>query len=65
MARESRQHTPGGEDKVQTDHDDDPITVEEVRKIAERKLPQNVYDYYASGSDDQLAVCRNARAFDR
>lgn len=44
---------------------EDPITVTEVMHIAKRKLPGNVFDYYSSGADDELAVARNIKSFDR
>ncbi|KAL1305505.1 hypothetical protein AAFC00_002377 [Neodothiora populina] len=44
---------------------EDPITISEVASIAQRKLPSNVYDYYACGSDEQQALRRNVREFDR
>jgi hypothetical protein len=42
-----------------------PITIDELEAIAKTKLPQNVYDYYACGSDDQKCLRRNRSAFDR
>jgi (S)-2-hydroxy-acid oxidase len=42
-----------------------PITIDELESIAKQKLPQNVYDYYACGSDDQKCLRRNLSAFDR
>jgi (S)-2-hydroxy-acid oxidase len=42
---------------------DDPITVSEVEELARRRLPKNVYDYYACGADDQYALTRNIDAF--
>jgi (S)-2-hydroxy-acid oxidase len=42
-----------------------PITIDELEFIAKQKLPQNVYDYYACGSDDQKCLRRNRDAFDR
>lgn len=47
------------------EHATKPITIEDLETIARRKLPQNVYDYYASGSDDQNCLRRNREAFDR
>lgn len=43
----------------------DPITVDQVEYIARQKLPSNVYNYYACGADDQTAIERNRRDFDR
>ena len=42
-----------------------PITIDELEAIAKQNLPQNVYDYYACGSDDQKCLRRNRSAFDR
>jgi len=42
-----------------------PITIDELEAIAKQKLPSNVYNYYASGSDDQKCLKRNCDAFDR
>lgn len=42
-----------------------PITVDELEAIAKKKLPQNVYDYYSCGADDQKCLRRNRDAFDR
>ena len=44
---------------------EDPITIAEITYIAKRKLPKQVWDYYASGSDEEVAVARNKTAFDR
>ncbi|KAM0707840.1 hypothetical protein Q7P35_004489 [Cladosporium inversicolor] len=41
-----------------------PITIDELELIAKQELPQNVYDYYACGSDDQKCLRRNRSAFD-
>lgn len=44
---------------------EDPITIAEIADIAKRKLSKQVWDYYASGSDEEVAVARNKTAFDR
>ncbi|KAL0262778.1 hypothetical protein SLS55_001751 [Diplodia seriata] len=44
---------------------DDPITVDEAARIAKTRLPGHVWDFYACGSDDEKAVQRNFKAFDR
>ena len=44
---------------------EDPITIAEITYIAKRKLPKQVWDYYASGADEEVAVTRNKSAFDR
>ncbi|KAH8429194.1 alpha-hydroxy acid oxidase [Aspergillus melleus] len=42
-----------------------PLTVTEVEQIARDKLPKHIYEFYASGSDEQKALVRNEKAFDR
>jgi hypothetical protein len=42
-----------------------PITIDELEVIAKESLPQNVYEYYACGSDEQKCLRRNRTAFDR
>jgi hypothetical protein len=42
-----------------------PITVMEIEEIARKKLPDNVYNYYACGADEQKAMARNSYAFDK
>jgi (S)-2-hydroxy-acid oxidase len=42
-----------------------PITIDELEVIARQTLPQNVYDYYACGADDQKCLKRNRSAYDR
>lgn len=43
----------------------DPLTIAEVRRIAKERLSRHVWDYYVSGSDDQLSVARNASIYDK
>lgn len=50
---------------IMAEDNSNPITIDELEAIAKQKLLQNVYDYYASGSDDQKCVRRNRKAFDR
>ena len=50
---------------AKTNAKEDPITIDEFEQIARSKLPGNVYDYYASGSDQQKALKRNYTAYDR
>lgn len=40
-----------------------PITLDEVESLAKTKLPKYIYDFYASGSDEQEALARNRDAF--
>jgi (S)-2-hydroxy-acid oxidase len=44
---------------------EDPLTVIEIEQIAQKKLSKNVWEYYACGSDDQLALARNAEVYNR
>jgi (S)-2-hydroxy-acid oxidase len=44
---------------------EDPITIAEITTIAQKKLPKQVWDYYASGADEERTLKRNANAFDR
>jgi (S)-2-hydroxy-acid oxidase len=44
----------------------DQITnVMEYQEIARQKLPKVVYDYYASGAEDQWTLKENRNAFSR
>ncbi|KAJ5713127.1 Succinate-semialdehyde dehydrogenase [Penicillium malachiteum] len=42
----------------------DPITIEQVELLARQKLPSQVYDYYASGANDQRVKDSNTAEFD-
>ncbi|KAJ5719289.1 hypothetical protein N7493_007744 [Penicillium malachiteum] len=42
----------------------DPITIGQVELLARQKLPSQVYDYYASGADDQRVKDSNTADFD-
>lgn len=42
-----------------------PFTVADLEVIAKSKLPEQVWDYYVSGADEQTSIRRNRRAFDR
>ncbi|KAK2748057.1 hypothetical protein FQN55_004608 [Onygenales sp. PD_40] len=44
---------------------EDPITIAELAVLAQKKLSKQVWDYYASGADEEKAVRRNQNAFDR
>ena len=39
--------------------------VTEYEKLAKEKLPKMVYDYYASGAEDQWTLKENSEAFSR
>lgn len=39
--------------------------VSEYQAIAKEKLPKMVYDYYASGAEDQWTLAENRNAFSR
>lgn len=43
----------------------DPITIAEVAAIAQKNLLPNVWNYYECGADEQQALDRNTRDFDR
>ena len=42
-----------------------PLTIAEFEVIAKSRLPEQVWDYYVSGSDEQKSIKRNRRAFER
>lgn len=39
--------------------------VTEYQALAKEKLPKMVYDYYASGAEDQWTLAENRNAFSR
>src|SRR6478735_4125533 len=41
------------------------LSVDDVERLARRRVPGAVWDYVAGGSDSELAMRRNADAFDR
>lgn len=41
------------------------MNVSEYEVIAKEKLPKMVYDYYASGAEDQWTLKENRNAFSR
>ena len=51
--------------ELEKTHKEDPITIAEIEAIAKRKLRPEVFDYYACGSDDQIAIRENVEVFDR
>jgi (S)-2-hydroxy-acid oxidase len=42
-----------------------PLTLHEVELAGKAKLPKHIYEFYASGSDDEEALRRNVEAFNR
>jgi (S)-2-hydroxy-acid oxidase len=51
---------------IDGESEDDPITINELQEIARRKLPKkNFYEYYECGADDQVALGKNRKDFDR
>jgi (S)-2-hydroxy-acid oxidase len=42
-----------------------PITVEEIRALAQKRLPAYVWRYYVDGADDQLTTLRNEEVYKR
>lgn len=41
------------------------VNVAEYEELARQKLPKMVYDYYASGAEDQWTLKENRSAFER
>jgi L-lactate dehydrogenase (cytochrome) len=41
------------------------LTVEDMRRIAKRRLPQGVFDYVDGGAEDERSLVNNAAAFGR
>src|SRR6185503_5772259 len=41
------------------------VNLEDVRKLAKRRLPKIAYDYIEGGVDDETCLDRNREAFDR
>jgi L-lactate dehydrogenase (cytochrome) len=41
------------------------LTVEDMRRIAKRRLPQGVFDYIDGGAEDERSLVNNAAAFGR
>jgi hypothetical protein len=41
------------------------VNVSEYEALAKEKLPKMVFDYYASGAEDQWTLQENRRAFER
>jgi hypothetical protein len=41
----------------------DPVTIAEIRAIAQSRLPGPVWDYYATGADDEETLQRNSAVF--
>jgi len=44
---------------------DSVFNIEDLRKIARKKLPKPLFNYIDGGSDDEINVLGNAKAFDR
>src|SRR6185503_6583677 len=41
------------------------VTIDDLRRLARRRLPRAVYDFIEGGSGDELTVTRNRAAFER
>jgi L-lactate dehydrogenase (cytochrome) len=41
------------------------VTVEDLRRVAKRRLPRGVFDYIDGGADDERSLSRNSSAFAR
>ena len=39
------------------------INIDEMRRLARRRLPRGVFDYIDGGADDELSMRRNAEGF--
>src|SRR5258708_7648667 len=58
-----RRGPPGGEDAgMKTDK---AINIEDLRRMAKRRLPRLCFDFIEGGLEDELGLARNERAFDR
>ena len=44
---------------------DKALNIEDLRKIARKKLPKPLFNYIDGGADDETNVCGNTHAFDR
>src|SRR5258707_12097187 len=54
---------PGGEDAgMKTDK---AINIDDLRRMAKRRLPRLCFDFIEGGLEDELGLARNERAFDR
>src|SRR5437773_3638759 len=40
------------------------VNIEDLRRIAKRRLPRVVFDYIDGGADAELTLCANSRAFE-
>ncbi|KAL2362123.1 hypothetical protein RJZ56_004983 [Blastomyces dermatitidis] len=63
--QESGLKTTPAEESRNDQQKEDPITTAELAILAQKKLPKQVWDYYASGADEENALRRNRSAFDR
>lgn len=41
------------------------LTLNEIESAAKKRLPKHIYDFYASGADEQDVLARNRKAFKR
>ncbi|WP_213032123.1 alpha-hydroxy-acid oxidizing protein, partial [Acinetobacter baumannii] len=41
------------------------VNVSDYEAVAKEKLPKMVFDYYASGAEDQWTLHENRKAFER
>ena len=44
---------------------DSAINIDDLRKMAKRRLPRIAYDFIEGGVEDELCIARNESAFDR
>jgi len=45
--------------------EDKPLTIQEFERNAQNKLTKQVWDFYVSGSEEQMSVKRNRYAYDK
>lgn len=45
--------------------DSHPITVASIKQLAKERLPESVWTYYITGSDDERTANRNESIYDR
>ncbi|MEA2680443.1 MAG: (S)-mandelate dehydrogenase, partial [Candidatus Binataceae bacterium] len=41
------------------------INIDDLRKMAKRRLPRIIYDFIEGGVEDELGIARNEAAYDR
>lgn len=41
------------------------LSIDDLRKLAKRRLPRVIYDFLEGGAEDERALCRNREAYER